>query len=406
MGGKYVFGKSWWGKKWVEALKNIDSDTNRLPRGRSYAKKGAVLEIKIQKNSVISARVQGTRPNPYREKIALPSFTKEEKEKIKKVLNERLDLSAMLIGGNLPEELLDITKNMGIKLFPQSWNEIDAHCSCPDWANPCKHLAAIYYIIADEIDKDPFLIFEMHSMKKKDLIEIAKETEKTSDSIFTDKKEEPIKPMEQPDPSYEKYEIEKVINLLPDEAYFYDGKNFKNLLLRMYNQLSKAINEEDGRVDEEFNPYFKETDIKFIYSPITPNIIFEGEPLEELECKKEKGYYKVHYEDLFDLFGSIPLVGTDEDSEASLFLKRLVSFVYKLIDMKAFIPTPQKINEEDFVIDYSPVYFNDYVRDYVNYLSSIVPGDLVINEKGQYMKKDKIVEYLVSQYIKYLIKKY
>ncbi|ABX31036.1 Non-specific serine/threonine protein kinase [Petrotoga mobilis SJ95] len=406
MGGKYIFGKSWWGKKWVEALENIDRDTNRLPRGRNYAKKGAVLEIKIQKNSVISARVQGTRPNPYREKIALPSFTEEEKEKIKKVLNERLDLSAMLIGGNLPEELLDITENMGIKLFPKSWNEINAHCTCPDWANPCKHLAAVYYIIADEIDKDPFLIFEMHGMKKKDLIEIAKETEKTSDSIFTDKKEEPSKPMEQPDPSYEKYEIEKVINLLPDEAYFYDGKNFKNLLLRMYNQLSKAINEEDGRVDEEFNPYFKETEIKFVYSPITPNIILDGEPLEELKCKKEKSHYTVYYEDLFDLFGSIPLVETDEDSEASLFLKRLVSFVYRLIDMKAFIPTPQKINEEEFVIDYSPVYFNDYIRDYVNYLNSIVPGGLVINEKGQYMKRDKIVEYLVSQYIKYLIKKY
>ena len=75
MGRKYVFGKSWWGQKWVEALEKIDVDTNRLPRGRSYAKKGAVLDIKIQKNFKIAARVQGTRPTPYKEDISLPLFT-------------------------------------------------------------------------------------------------------------------------------------------------------------------------------------------------------------------------------------------------------------------------------------------------------------------------------------------
>lgn len=73
----------------------------------------------------------------------------------------------MLLSGNLPHELLVIAQEEDVELFPRSWDDIDAHCSCPDWANPCKHLAAVYYIIADEIDKDPFLIFEMRGMQKK-----------------------------------------------------------------------------------------------------------------------------------------------------------------------------------------------------------------------------------------------
>ncbi|MFA7203456.1 MAG: SNF2-related protein [Candidatus Caldatribacteriota bacterium] len=406
MGRKYVFGKSWWGQKWVEALEKIDVDTNRLPRGRSYAKKGAVLDIKIQKNFKIAARVQGTRPTPYKEDISLPLFTNEEKEKIKKILNERLDLSAMLLSGNLPHELLVIAQEEDVELFPRSWDDIDAHCSCPDWANPCKHLAAVYYIIADEIDKDPFLIFEMRGMKKKELMEIAEEMKKNTDPLFTNEIEEKSKPKEQPEVSYEQYEIEKVIKLLPDEAYFYDGYDFKTLLLNMYNKLPIILLENTENITEEINPYFKDTDITFLYSPITPKVILKGEEIKEAKLKKANNHFESTSQDFFDLFESISLIQNDGDSEQSLFLKKLISFAHNLIDIKAYIPFPKKIDENNFVIDYLAIDFNDYVKEYLDYLKSIVPTGIVVNEKDQYMKKDKVIEYLISQYIKHIIAKY
>ncbi|PNR96270.1 DEAD/DEAH box helicase [Petrotoga sp. 9PWA.NaAc.5.4] len=406
MAGKYVFGKTWWGKKWVEALEKIDRDTNRLPRGRSYAKKGAVLDIKIQKNSKIVARVQGTRPVPYKEVISLTPFSEEEKEKIKKVLHDRIDLSAILLTGTLPQELFDITKEMGIKLFPEKWKDIGAYCSCPDWANPCKHLAAVFYIITDEIDKDPFLIFEMHGMKKDELIEIAKETEKSYDHIFTDDyHKESSEKIEKPELIDEIYDIQKVINLLPEEAYFYDGKSFKALLLEMYEKLREAVYK-NNKINEELKPYFKETQIEVIYSLLNPNILLKGEPLKEINYQKQKEYYLVSSEDFFDLFDSMSLTETNGDNEKSLFLKNLFSFVYKLIDMKAFIPMPEKLNDEDFVIGYFPIEFNESITDNLNYLKSIVPEGIVKNEIGQYLKKEKVVEYLISQYLRYLINKY
>lgn len=408
MGRKYVFGKSWWGQKWVEALENIDRDTNRLPRGRKYAKDGAVIEIIIQKNFSISAKVQGTRSTPYKEKITLPFFTEEEKDKIKKVLNERLDLSAMLISGHLPHELVDITQKMGINLFPKSWKDIDAYCSCPDWANPCKHLAAVYYIIAEELDKDPFLIFEMHGVKKKELIDIAKEIEDAKDSIFINEIESPSKPLEQPNLSYEKYEIEKVIKLLPDEAYFFDGNNFKDVLLKMYSNLPTSItNKKDNKKENtKIDPYFKETDIKFLYSHISPTVILSGEPIKEIQYTQENGYYIASSDSFFNLFDSISLVITKGDSEQSLFIKKLVSFVYTLIYLNAYIPVPQKINENEFIIDYVAVEINNYIKEFMSYLNSIIPSGIVINQKAQYMKKEKAVDYLISQCLKYLIKKY
>lgn len=111
-GRKYVFGKSGWGQKWVEAFENIDRDTNRLPRGRKYAKDGAVLEIKIQKKSTIFARVQGTRPTPYKEKISLPLFTEEEKDKIKKVIKLLPDEAYFFEGNNFKDVLLKMYKNL------------------------------------------------------------------------------------------------------------------------------------------------------------------------------------------------------------------------------------------------------------------------------------------------------
>lgn len=154
------YGRTWWGQQWLKSLDRIDF-TNRLPRGNAYAKKGMVASINIIENS-IKAKVKGSRPKPYDINIVVPPFFDEEKKFFIDAIKKDPLLLSQLLNRQLPEELLTLAENSQIKIFPQSWQDIKLNCSCPDWAVPCKHLAAVIYTIAKEIDQNPFLVFGLH----------------------------------------------------------------------------------------------------------------------------------------------------------------------------------------------------------------------------------------------------
>ncbi|MDR2576900.1 MAG: SWIM zinc finger family protein, partial [Puniceicoccales bacterium] len=156
-----VHGKTWWGKKWLDAFIGIDEE-NRLSRGKSYATNGLVVKLKVEKN-LIEAQVQGTHWLPYSVRISLPLFTKEQQEEIVSVVEGSPAILAALVNKRLPQQLFDKLMERNIALFPSSWATLgEADCTCPDWAVPCKHLAAVIYVMASEIDKNPFLIFSLH----------------------------------------------------------------------------------------------------------------------------------------------------------------------------------------------------------------------------------------------------
>lgn len=154
------FGKTWWGNQWLGALTHIDY-ANRIPRGASYARKGAVRNLEISQGKIM-ATVQGTRK--YTVLISVPAFSpKDIKRLMEKILNRPVIISRLL-NRELDPELLEITQSIHLSLFPQSWKELLMQCSCPDWAVPCKHIAAVIYKIGQEIDNNPFLIFELHGV--------------------------------------------------------------------------------------------------------------------------------------------------------------------------------------------------------------------------------------------------
>ncbi len=140
------FGDTWWGKQWLGALNRIDY-SNRLPRGKSYANKGAVTSIKIKGNQ-IEAKVQGTRKTPYKVNIVVPPYFEEDISVFMKEIKSNPLVLAKLLNRELPQELMEVAERNGIKIFPSEWQDIKLNCSCPDWAVPCKHLAAVIYIIA------------------------------------------------------------------------------------------------------------------------------------------------------------------------------------------------------------------------------------------------------------------
>ncbi|WP_019989485.1 SNF2-related protein [Rudanella lutea] len=162
MAERISYGKTWWGQQWLGALTQIDL-TNRLPRGKTYANKGAVQGLKIDNNQ-ISASVKGSKPRPYKIKLLVPLFSDTEKESLLTEIEENPVILAQLLNRQLPPELVEFAEQRSIALFPQSFDDLGMGCSCPDHAIPCKHLAAVIYVIANEIDRNPFLVFQLKGL--------------------------------------------------------------------------------------------------------------------------------------------------------------------------------------------------------------------------------------------------
>lgn len=155
-----TYGLTWWGKEWLRSLDNIDY-SNRLPRGMRYARNGSVLKLSIKSN-IITASVQGSRVRPYRVTIVVPPFFEDDIKRLMDELLQRPTIISRLLNRELDPEVLAIAQRLGLKVFPQQWTDFKMQCSCPDWAVPCKHLAAVIYTISHEIDNNPFIVFELH----------------------------------------------------------------------------------------------------------------------------------------------------------------------------------------------------------------------------------------------------
>ncbi len=157
-----AFGQTWWGKQWLNALTQIDF-ANRLPRGRSYAKKGAVRNLTVSGGTIL-ASVQGSRIQPYRVTITVPPIAARAVTRLLDRIAADPALIAQMLNRQLDPAVLALASELGIAVFPTRWQDLDLRCSCPDWAVPCKHLAAAIYLLSREIDGNPFLVFSLRGI--------------------------------------------------------------------------------------------------------------------------------------------------------------------------------------------------------------------------------------------------
>ena len=152
MAKRRTFGNTWWGKQWLDALSNVDFD-NRLPRGRSYYNTGHVVSCEwISHEDRVEALVSGSAYYPYEIKIALPKGGREKEKLLLDAIAQNPSLVAELLEGTLSPSVADICQGLSLELFPRSWREMRTSCSCPDSARICKHIAAVFYCMADHID--------------------------------------------------------------------------------------------------------------------------------------------------------------------------------------------------------------------------------------------------------------
>jgi uncharacterized Zn finger protein len=153
------FARNWWAARWIGALERL-MDSNRLRRGRRYARGGQVLSVEEQTGAVVAV-VQGSRSRPYRVHIQLEPLSEEQWERVTEALAERALFSAQLLAGEMPQDIEEAFRVAGVSLFPDRRGELRTSCSCPDWAEVCKHVAAVHYILGDRFDEDPFLLFRL-----------------------------------------------------------------------------------------------------------------------------------------------------------------------------------------------------------------------------------------------------
>ena len=411
------YGRTWWGNAWVEALERIDYNTNRLPRGRAYANTGRVSAINLDENGRISAKVQGRRSKPYKVEIKLSPFTTAQKKTINSLIARDPSLAAELSLGRLPQTVLGIMEKHNINLLPKSWDEISANCSCPDWANPCKHLAAVYYIMAGEIDKDPFMLFKLRSLETEKLLQAAgffspDMTKNNENPLFNcsqatalpfvpyadvkveEKHRQAWHSGDRPEfPVYlsslaAKRESKAIFALLGDAPLFYPEGNFKTLLLKAYQNISNAVDKQ-GLLENGVT--LKDTEFILLYpSPKKPNtpsffvslpdtvspdavnrFLVEGEKKtqsvpfwngKQIVLKRKKGIILLAGT-VLDLFLSLPLeLPAGQSSPWANFLCAAAALAQALAKSASFVPeiriveTTSAKSTGSFHIVYKPLF--------------------------------------------------
>lgn len=163
-----AFGESWWAKRWNQVLESFNLGA-RLTRGRSYARGGYVLSIEVERGEV-KAKVQGSMSKPYQISIELKTLTDAEWKNLAEAFSHQAIYAAKLLAGEMPPEIEEVFAAQKLSLFPARGGDLHTNCSCPDWSNPCKHIAAVYYLLGEEFDRDPFLLFKLRGKDRDEFI--------------------------------------------------------------------------------------------------------------------------------------------------------------------------------------------------------------------------------------------
>jgi uncharacterized Zn finger protein len=183
--------REWWAQRWIDVLESFGW-VRRLARARIYAREGNVLSLEF-KGEKVTALVQGTAPQPYQVKLSLDPFSDEQWDYIVESMAERAIFSAKLLAGEMPPTIEQAFTANGLSLFPFNKFDIHSRCSCPDPANPCKHIGAVYYVLGDRFSEDPFVLFQLRGRTQGQIVEALRQRRRVQD--------DPIVPPDPPIPA-------------------------------------------------------------------------------------------------------------------------------------------------------------------------------------------------------------
>ncbi len=443
-----TYGNTPWGRAWVEALERIDS--NRLARGKSYANTGRVLSVSVSGHQ-IAARVKGSFYDSYDIKIALTPFSKKDTLILRDVITQQPSLSIELGLGTLPEGLLSLLQAKGIPLLPTRWKDLQARCSCPDSSNPCKHLAAVYYILANEIDRDPFLLFNLKGLPTAELIGNA-EAGETSPAITRPHpalsacaSPETLNTIpSSPNPEsfsfrFPRHDIRPVLALLPDNPPFYTEGNFKDFLENLYHQVPTEAERLFSDLDEtpilaerlfqlewiqdEYSPRhlcrlkiainesqldIETAQLQAAFQPSEP-VALEmtrlwslGTPDTRFKPASYKALALTPLGPGLDYFLRASLtIDSHQASDSFLFLNLVASCALALVQANLFVPDCLYENTEAFRIRYVPLIGQPVVKAVITQLEAVMPREIA-HYKMKFLAPAGLSE-LLSLFITHII---
>ncbi|MFN6561532.1 MAG: SWIM zinc finger family protein [Nostoc sp. ChiSLP01] len=160
--------REWWSQQWLDLLDSYRFK-KRLERARNYARQGNVLNIEFQGAKVL-ARVQGSEVEPYQVSLSLEPFSDEQWGYVIETMSQKAIFAAKLLAGEMPQNIAEVFTANGLSLFPFTLSDVHSKCSCPDKANPCKHIGAVYYQLGDRFSEDPFVLFQLRGRTKEQIL--------------------------------------------------------------------------------------------------------------------------------------------------------------------------------------------------------------------------------------------
>lgn len=396
------FGHTWWGAEWLKSLSHIDYE-NRIPRGATYARKGAVESLELNGNQ-ISAKVAGSRPRPYSVKIAVPTFTPRQVDELMTQLMRYPGIISNLLKRELDPEILAIAKNCGLQIFPRRWDDLKMNCNCPDWAVPCKHLAATVYMFSQEIDNNPFIVFKMHG------VDLLNELKKRG--IATDDMQQDVQVPE----------IKDLIEIIPQK----DLPNKKPPFRRIdYSRIPDSMESLLMLFPENppFSPDFKEhytTEIKKIKKKVLS--FFSGKTTAEslfpdsnfsMAVPRTGTTLSIRFNEqwewsvqnyIYDITNKKDPLFTNENLPAALLrinpdflpdyhpsviaLHQTLLCALHLAAKGTVAPQIVRLSDGNYFIRWIPAYADSRIRELVCELDKLIPGDMVtVLPKGRKLDK-------------------
>ncbi len=383
------FGRTWWGQQWLKSLDRIDY-SNRLERGLRYAKNNSVRSIQI-KGNLIHAKVDGSRPKPYSVTIVVPPFFDEEKQVLLSLISKNPLLLSKLLNRELPTDLLQVCEQHKIKIFPESWQDIKLNCSCPDWAVPCKHIAAVIYMIANEIDQNPFIVFKLHN------VDLAAELSKMKIDIGSLEKEKifsladlkvlPAKKLKHKEKATREVpdfsQIENLLTTLPflfPSSSLFFSKNFKEIIQDIYKRTAKTEQADlldNKKREKSIYSELRYSEFRFVINPEKSFDLFV--------CDSNKRS-RLNFSDLLILLSQTESKHLENYSESFVALYRIFRFCNILVERGAYLPRLMHHKKDVYEIQWIPALFNESVAAVFGQLIPWMPESLLslsAKEKSQ-----------------------
>ncbi len=391
-----TYGNTWWGQRWLNAFKGIDR-SNRLPRGKAYANKGMVKHLEIG-NGSISALVQGSAPEPYEVSIRIPWFNEGHRRRTVKLVTRNPIFLSKLLNREMPPELDEALQKSGVHLFPRRWKEVTSMCSCPDWLSPCKHVAAVLYVVANEIDKNPFLIFDLHNF---DLLEalqkrgVAQEALNGVNTANAEELQQDIEHVVGEEFNWDEQAIEAIdfskippdssdnlLRLLSDKPVFYPEGDFKKVLASAYRLLRRPAEEALAPLTEEERHWLMAAESVLLVQNSRSGAFWGGLLLDQegetlWDCDSEELWVR--------FWARLTPADLALCSPQLRSLHLVYQFAQQLATRGAFVPQLIEVSDTEYRIRYVPALLNDAVRAVFEQVKKwTAPGMLTyVDESGQ-----------------------